>query len=84
MRPGARPADIRLAYAGASGLTLDDPARSLIETEMGALRDSAPVSYQMIDGAPRAGREPLCAETGDAADALRVRRRRVVPARIEN
>jgi hypothetical protein len=50
VRPGARPADIRLAYAGASGLTLDDAGALLIETEMGVLRDSPPVSYQMIGG----------------------------------
>ena len=50
VRPGARPADIRLAYAGASGLTLDDAGALLIDTEMGVLRDSPPVSYQMIGG----------------------------------
>jgi hypothetical protein len=50
VRPGARPADIRLAYAGASGLKLDDAGALLIDTEMGVLRDSAPVSYQMIGG----------------------------------
>ena len=51
VRPGARPTDIRLAYAGASRLTLDDSGALRIETEMGALRDAPPVSYQMIDGA---------------------------------
>jgi len=50
VRPGARPADIRLAYAGASGLTLDDDGALLIDTEMGVLRDSPPLSYQMIGG----------------------------------
>ena len=50
MRPGARPADIRLAYAGASALRVDDSGRLLIETEMGVLQDSRPVSYQTIAG----------------------------------
>jgi hypothetical protein len=51
VRPGARPADIRLAYAGASRLMLDDSGALLINTEMGVLRDAPPVSYQMIAGA---------------------------------
>ena len=51
VRPGARPADIRLAYAGAAGLRLDNSGALLIETEVGVLRDSPPVSYQMIAGA---------------------------------
>ena len=51
VRPGARPEDVRLAYAGATGLSLDDRGRLLIETDMGVLRDSPPVSYQEIAGA---------------------------------
>jgi hypothetical protein len=51
VRPGARPVDIRLAYAGASRLTLDDSGALLIKTGMGVLRDAPPVSYQMINGA---------------------------------
>ena len=47
---GARPADIRLAYDGAMGLSIDKTGALLIETAMGTLRDSPPVSYQMIDG----------------------------------
>ena len=47
VRPGARPADIRLAYTGAASLTLDSTGALLIDTEMGVLRDAPPVSYQM-------------------------------------
>src|SRR6185369_17715427 len=50
VRAGARPADIRLAYNGASGLTLDGAGGMLIQTALGVLRDSAPVSYQEIAG----------------------------------
>ena len=51
LRAGARPADVRLAYAGATGLSVDKTGALLIETEMGTLRDAPPVSYQVIDGA---------------------------------
>jgi hypothetical protein len=50
VRPGARLADIRLTYAGADGLALDDAGRLLIETPLGVLRDSPPVAYQEIAG----------------------------------
>ena len=51
VRPGAQPADIRLAYDGASGLTLDNAGGLQITTALGALRDSPPISYQEIAGA---------------------------------
>jgi hypothetical protein len=51
VRPGASPAAIQLAYAGADSLSLDATGGLRIATDMGALRDAAPVSYQMIDGA---------------------------------
>ena len=51
VRAGARPDDIRLAYNGAAGLTLDGNGGLLIQTALGVLRDSPPVSYQEIDGA---------------------------------
>ena len=51
VRPGARPADIRLAYIGAAGLTLDGSGGLLIHTALGVMRDSPPVSYQEIAGA---------------------------------
>ena len=50
VRPGARPSDVRLEYAGARGLSIDDSGALLIDTDLGVLRDAAPVSYQMIDG----------------------------------
>src|SRR5262245_40238542 len=50
VRPGARPSDIRLAYAGATGLSLDKTGALLIATSMGTLRDSPPVAYQTING----------------------------------
>jgi len=51
LRPGARLADIRLAYRGSSGLALDSSGALLIETSSGVLRDSPPVAYQEIAGA---------------------------------
>ena len=48
--PGADPAAIRLAYRGASSLTLDARGALVIGTGIGALRDAPPVSYQTIDG----------------------------------
>jgi Beta-propeller repeat len=50
VRAGARLEDIRLAYAGATGLAVDDGGALLIETAMGTLRDSPPVAYQTING----------------------------------
>jgi hypothetical protein len=50
VRPGARLSDIRLAYAGASGVAVDEGGGLLIDTPLGELRDSPPVSYQEIDG----------------------------------
>jgi hypothetical protein len=51
VRPGGRPQDIRLAYAGSDGVAVDGSGALLIKTAIGVLRDSAPVSYQEIDGA---------------------------------
>jgi hypothetical protein len=51
LRPGARLADIRLAYRGSSGLALDGSGALLIETSSSVLRDSPPVAYQEIAGA---------------------------------
>jgi hypothetical protein len=50
VRAGARSAAIRLAYAGATRLTLDAKGALRIATGLGVLRDSAPVSYQTIGG----------------------------------
>src|SRR5262245_23586443 len=51
VQPGARVEDIRLDYAGAAGLTVDASGALLIDTAAGVLCDSAPVSYQDVDGA---------------------------------
>ncbi len=50
VRAGARSANIRLAYAGATGLSLDGAGALMIGTAMGTLRDVPPVSYQIIGG----------------------------------
>src|SRR5437870_4048506 len=50
VRPGARLANIRLAYLGSSGLSLDGAGRLLIKTSTGVLRDSPPLAYQEIAG----------------------------------
>jgi hypothetical protein len=47
---GASLAPVRFAYAGATRLSLDTDGALLIGTALGALRDSAPISYQIIDG----------------------------------
>ncbi|GIH05472.1 hypothetical protein Rhe02_35390 [Rhizocola hellebori] len=49
--PGAGVDDIRLAYRGAEGLTVDETGGGLVvDTAIGALRDTPPVSYQVIEG----------------------------------
>lgn len=50
VRAGASPSAVRLAYAGASGISLDPSGALLVRTSLGTLRDKAPVSYQTIDG----------------------------------
>jgi hypothetical protein len=51
VRPSARPSDIRLAYAGATGLSLDRSGALLVQTEDGVLHDAAPVAWQESGGA---------------------------------
>lgn len=50
VQPGARPSDIRLVYAGATGLSLDESGAMLIDTAAGVLRDAAPIAYQEAAG----------------------------------
>lgn len=50
VRPGARLSDIRLAYRGASGLRLARDGALHVGTPLGAIRDSPPLSYQLVDG----------------------------------
>src|SRR3954454_16058438 len=49
--PGATPSDVQLAYAGAQSLAVGADGDLQIHTALGTLHDSAPVSYQDIDGA---------------------------------
>jgi hypothetical protein len=51
VRPGAPVSNIRLAYTGASGVSLDPRGALRIDTPAGVLRDAPPVSWQEIDGA---------------------------------
>jgi hypothetical protein len=46
VRPGARPSDIRLAYAGAESLSRAANGSLAIATPLGTLRDAAPKSMQ--------------------------------------
>ena len=46
VRPGANPADIQLAYAGADSLTRSTNGALAIGTPLGTLRDQAPHSFQ--------------------------------------
>jgi uncharacterized protein YkwD len=50
VRPGARVDDIRLAYRGADGLSVDNRGNLVIKTALGKLIDTRPVSYQLIGG----------------------------------
>ena len=50
LRPGADPSRIRLAYRGQRRLALGRGGGLRIETALGLLRDTRPVSYQMIGG----------------------------------
>jgi hypothetical protein len=47
---GARVQDIRLAYRGADGLSVDGRGDLLIHSALGTLVDSKPLSYQQIGG----------------------------------
>lgn len=48
--PGADFKDIKLSYKGSDDIFIDDEGNLLIKTELGALVDKAPVSYQEIEG----------------------------------
>jgi protocatechuate 3,4-dioxygenase beta subunit len=50
VHPGADPADIRLAYGGAQWLTVAPSGDLEIQTQVGNLRDTRPVTYQEIGG----------------------------------
>ena len=50
VKPGALPSNVRLEYGGARRLSIDGSGTLLIDTNLGVLRDAAPVSYQIVDG----------------------------------
>lgn len=50
VRPGADPSDIRLAYAGADGLSITGAGELSVQTSAGTLADSMPRSYQRTAG----------------------------------
>src|SRR6266540_3245112 len=66
LRPGAKVADIRLAYRGAAAPSLDRAGNLLVPTPLGVLRDERPGSYQEIGGrrVPVASRFSLGANHG--------------------
>jgi protocatechuate 3,4-dioxygenase beta subunit len=50
LRPGAKAADISLAYRGAKALSVAQAGHLLIRTPAGTLKDVRPVSYQEVGG----------------------------------
>jgi len=50
VQPGADPAQIQLAYRGASALRLTSDGQLEVSTPLNSFRDAAPVAYQMKDG----------------------------------
>jgi hypothetical protein len=49
--PRADPEPIRLRFAGARSIRLDESGELLVETVAGTLRQAKPVAYQMVEGA---------------------------------
>lgn len=50
VEPGADPSVIRLAYRGASGLSVNSDGGLAVETPAGGFEDDPPLGYQEIDG----------------------------------
>ena len=50
VHPGASPDNIRLAYTGIEGLSIDDKGNLIIHTALGDVKDERPYAYQEIDG----------------------------------
>jgi hypothetical protein len=50
LRPGAKVSNIRLAYRGQRGLSLDEHGNLAIRTRFGLLTDARPRSYQVLGG----------------------------------
>jgi hypothetical protein len=65
VRPGGDPSDIRLAYAGAGGLSIGSDGQLVVHTALGEAEDTRPVSYQDVDG----GRVPVASRHALDGDA---------------
>ena len=50
VRPGADPGQIRLAYDGASAVTLNEGGQLEVSTPVGGFQDDRPVAYQVVGG----------------------------------
>jgi hypothetical protein len=50
LKPGADPDKIRLAYRGATSVTLNEAGQLEVSTPVARLRDDRPLAYQIIDG----------------------------------
>jgi hypothetical protein len=50
VRAGSDPADIRLAWRGATGLSVDEGGNLQIRTTSGMIMDERPYTYQEVDG----------------------------------
>jgi hypothetical protein len=68
LRPGARVSDIRLAYRGAQALSIGAGGGLLVHTASGDLKDSRPVSYQLVDGKRRSVESSFLLEGGSRAE----------------
>jgi Beta-propeller repeat len=53
VHPGARVSDIRLAYRGIEGAALAANGSLVLQTPLGPMTDSRPVSYQLVGGVRR-------------------------------
>jgi hypothetical protein len=53
VHPGADPAQIRLAYCGASALSVDEAGQLQVVTPVRTISDAAPVAYQEVGGERR-------------------------------
>ena len=50
VKPGADPAQVRLAYRGVRGIRLNDAGQLEVETPAGVLQDDKPYAYQEVEG----------------------------------
>ena len=71
VQPGSSVEDVRLAYRVAKGLSVGAGGKLLVRTSLGALKDAAPVSYQLI-GSERVPVESRYRLTGDGGYGFEV------------